>query len=100
MQTTFNNKEWQEDPILDRQRTSLTSRSDPDEFRRLYPFKVRILKPCKAYNFDTGAIVKYARTKMTPQYFPMEAVFIRKEGSIESVQHMYFNSDEAELLEA
>ena len=100
MLTTFDRKDWQEDPVAERERQALNARSSPDEFRRLYPYKVRIIKSCKAYNLKVGEIMMFARPKQTPQHFPLEAVKVDlTNNSFTDVRHMFFSTEEAELME-
>lgn len=74
MLQTFDRTNWKEDPAAERERDTLNGETPPEILRRLYPFKARALKKCHAYGIEEGQLLEYARARMVPQFYPIEAV--------------------------
>ena len=74
MQTSFNPLEWKEDSGEEFSRMRITGETPEEELRRLYPFQAVLKKDCKSYGLEEGMILNYARVKLIPQFYPIEAV--------------------------
>jgi hypothetical protein len=95
-QTTFDKSQWKEDPTDQRMRTGLTATS-PDYMKRLlFPLSLRMKQHSRHYpGLLAGTVVKFARTRLSPTGWPIEALVFDKLGNR---IHCSFSSDEAELL--
>ena len=99
MLKTFDRREWREDMTMESERNRVTSKTPPDDLRKLFPFKVRVLTACKAYGTNPGEVIEYARTKPIPSYFPIECLMdVGREGICP--RRVQMNSTEVQLLEA
>lgn len=98
MLKTFNKAEWMEDPLLEAARNQITSKTPPEELRRLFPFKAIVTKRCVTYLLEEGAVVEYARARCAPGYFPIEGLaHVGQEGIMP--KKICLNSEEAQLME-
>ena len=96
MQTSMNPADWKEDYHTEQRRWALTRDSFVSEKRALYPFSVRVKQGSRIYNgLQAGTIIHFARTKMVPASFPIEALGWTQSG----MRDFYcFTPDEAELI--
>lgn len=74
MQISYDPRHWNEDAGLERERARIASSTAPADVRRLFPLSVRILKEDRTYGLTKGQILLYARTKLKPSLYPIEAV--------------------------
>lgn len=95
-QDSFNKTEWKEDPTDARMRAGLSPTTPVYLKRQLYPLSARMLRTSPHYaGMKAGAIVRYARTRLTPSGWPIECLIFDSGGH---QRFTCFSSDEAELI--
>ena len=96
MQTSREKEIWKEDAGDEQARMRLRPEDAHLVKRRLYPISARLKEPSRIYpGVVKGHVFMYARTRMVPSAFPVEALFWHQSGQR---QYMSFAPDEVELL--
>ena len=97
MVTTTDRNLWKEDEAESRSREEVQSCTLPQALRKLYPFKVKLLRNVMYRDLiQAGDVIQYARVKQTPAFYPIEAVIFDKNGGKRMV---FMNSSEGEVWE-
>jgi hypothetical protein len=96
IQTSMDPKDWIEDKTMERVRWELPRTSSPALKRQHFPFSCRVTKSSAVYRATEGMVFKYARTKMIPASFPIEAMFFNPHTGHR--EYRCFGPHEAELL--
>ena len=97
MVTTTDRNLWKEDEAESRSREEVQSCTLPQVLRKLYPFKVKLLRNVMYRDLiQAGDVIQYARVKQTPAFYPIEAVIFDKNGGKRMV---FMNSSEGEVWE-
>jgi hypothetical protein len=100
MHTTFDRTKWVENDLAEQQRDHVNRETTPATARALYPFKARARKRLVAYGLAEGQVFRYARCRLTPQFYPIEVMIgIADDTAGTHPRRLYGSSDEIELLE-
>ena len=97
MITTTDRNLWKEDEAEEKSRGEVQACTLPQVLRKLYPFKVKLLKNVMYRDLiQAGDVIQYARVKQTPAFYPIEAVIFDQNGGKRMV---FMNSSEGEVWE-
>ena len=97
MLTTYDRDKWVEDTVFEHIKDRITQSTPEDYVRGYFPYKAVIKGRCIAYSLKEGEVIPYVRVRHKVTPFPIEGITYGMQGI--EIKTLFFNSDEAQLVE-